>query len=313
MSRSISQIYAEALATRNNYLQITDLDSGRTSSKMSIMNLLTYVMASLIYTYETILDYFEVNIAQLLSTRINGTPEYYVAMSKLFQFNSNTETGDQLIFDEETLKLRYATVNAGNRIISQAAYDNHNPNDSTEGIDLKVCRNNTSQDEVDMGTPYSPLTNAQLTAFRSYINSIKFLGAKIYPISVPGDILTITSCEVIYNDLYITEEQAFDNVRSALISYLGNLAYNGYVYYQAIIDAIQNAEYIISVSSEARISILKYNPSTNSYESEAVQLTNRSKAYAGYAKWIDQDGESTIIHAASTEETGITFVPNSRP
>ena len=33
MSRSISQIYAEALATRNNYLQITELDSGRTSRR----------------------------------------------------------------------------------------------------------------------------------------------------------------------------------------------------------------------------------------------------------------------------------------
>ena len=313
MSRSISQIYAEALATRNNYLQITELDSGRTSSKMSIINLLTYVMAALIYTYETVLDYFEVNIAQLLATRINGTPEYYVAISKLFQFNSNTGTGDQLIFDEETLKLRYANVNADNRIISQAAYDNYDPSDSTEGIYLKVCCDNTSQEEVSMGTLYTPLTNAQLTAFRSYINSIKFLGAKIYPISVPGDILTIESCEVIYNDLYITEDQAFDNVRKALIDYLGNLAYNGYVYYQAIIDAIQNAEYIVSVSAGAVIKILQYDPATNSYAGEATALSNRAKAAAGYVKWIDQAGSSTIIHAADSEETGISFKPNSEP
>jgi hypothetical protein len=164
-----------------------------------------------------------------------------------------------------------------------------------------------------MGTLYTPLTNAQLTAFRSYINSIKFLGAKVYPISVPGDILTIESCEVIYNDLYITEDQAFDNVRKALIDYLGNLAYNGYVYYQAIIDAIQNAEYIVSVSAGVVIKILQYDPATNSYAGEATALANRAKAAAGYVKWIDQSGSSTIIHAADSEETGISFKPNSEP
>lgn len=48
--RSVSQIYSEAIATRNNYLQLTELNSGRTNSKMSIMNLMTYVVAVCIYT-----------------------------------------------------------------------------------------------------------------------------------------------------------------------------------------------------------------------------------------------------------------------
>ena len=71
MSKSLSQIYSEAIQTRNNYLQITELNSGLTNSKMSILNLITYVMSVLIHSYHVILDIFEIEIANIISTRIN--------------------------------------------------------------------------------------------------------------------------------------------------------------------------------------------------------------------------------------------------
>ena len=58
MSKSLSQIYSEAIQTRNNYLQITELNSGLTNSKMSILNLITYVMSVLIHSYHVMLDIF---------------------------------------------------------------------------------------------------------------------------------------------------------------------------------------------------------------------------------------------------------------
>ena len=38
--RSVSQIYSEAVSTRNNYLQLTELNTGRSNSKLSMLNLL---------------------------------------------------------------------------------------------------------------------------------------------------------------------------------------------------------------------------------------------------------------------------------
>ena len=46
MSRNIQTIYQEAVETRNKYLQLTTADTTRLSgSKMSVMNMFTYVMS----------------------------------------------------------------------------------------------------------------------------------------------------------------------------------------------------------------------------------------------------------------------------
>ena len=93
--RSVSQIYSEAVSTRNNYLQLTELNTGRSNSKLSMFNLLTYVVAVCIHTYEAVLDLFQVRIAEVLKGRINGTPDWYAMMAKKFQYNSVTESGDE--------------------------------------------------------------------------------------------------------------------------------------------------------------------------------------------------------------------------
>ena len=191
MSRTLSQIYAQAVYTRNSYLQLTELNSGRTENKMSMMNLLTYVMAVLIHTYETMLDIFEVNIAQSIKSRVNGTPPFYVRMAQLFQYNPVTGTGDEFGFDEETLMLQYNEVNESHRIVAIAAWQ---PNEDNDGIILKVGKNNDSSEMVESGTLYQPLTDSEMTALKTYMDQVKFIGSKILCISLPGDIITI-KCE----------------------------------------------------------------------------------------------------------------------
>ena len=88
--RSVSQIYSEAVNIRNNYLQLTELNTGRSNSKLSIINLLTYVVAVCIHTYEAVLDIFQVRIAEVLNGRVNGTPDWYAIMSKKFQYNATS-------------------------------------------------------------------------------------------------------------------------------------------------------------------------------------------------------------------------------
>ena len=110
MSRTLSQIYTQATTVRNNYLQLTSLNpSVLSSSKMSLLNALTYIVSALIYSYETILDAFEVNLLGITSQRMPGTDAYYLRMSKLFQYNEITGLGDTMILDEETLNMKYET------------------------------------------------------------------------------------------------------------------------------------------------------------------------------------------------------------
>ena len=289
MSKSLSQIYSEAIQTRNNYLQITELNSGLTNSKMSILNLITYVMSVLIHSYHVILDIFEIEIANIISTRINGTAQWYVIMATKFQYNNNTKNCDQLVFDEDTLKIKFNKVDTSHQIIAKAAYVD---NDTKDVIILKVCKNNINSDEKNNGVNYMQLNSDELTAFKYYLSQIKFIGANIQVLSIPGDIITVKNCVVVYNDRYITEEQAFNNIKNALIKYTTTLDYNAFIYSQKIIDTIMSLDYIENINN-IDIYINKYNLSLRKYDS-AVKLTNIQHAYSGYIKFIDEKGESTI-------------------
>ena len=307
MSRSISQIYSEAVAARNSYLQLTELDTGRTASKMSIMNLITYCVSVMIYAYETALDVFQVNIAQLIGSRVNGTPKYYAAMAKKFQFNDGTQNGDELTFDEDAMQIKYKSVDETHRIITQAAYQ---MSSDGNGITLKVCKDRGGA--TDDEPAYVQLTANELTAFKKYIDEIKFLGTKITCISIPGDILRINA-KVIYDDLYLTEAQAFEAIRNALVNYVKGIGYNGYIYYQGIVDAMQSVEHIVSITGEvdyAKIYRRPYNVGQQAYSDEEVEITNRDVAYSGYLTFIDE----TDSDKSSTIKIGtgyLAFEPNS--
>lgn len=306
MSRSISQIYSEAVIKRNNYLQITELNSGRSNSKMSVLNIITYIMASMIYTYETILDVFEVNIAQLIGKRVNGTAQYYATMAKHFQFNPETNEGDELTFDEDTLTINYAYVDKTHRIITHSAYQYYS--DKT-GVTIKVCKNNTDSSANDGGGVYTPLSTQELVAFKHYMDDIKFIGAQIHCLSIPGDLIRVNA-EITYNNLYISQEQAFENVKTALVNYIKNLDYNGYVYYQSVIDAIQSADYIVDVTGvggegHAKVYLTKYVEGKQEYVAdESDQLYGGRTAYSGYLTFVDE----TLSEPTTTLQIGDNYL-----
>lgn len=292
MSRTISQIYSEAIYTRNNYLQITELDSGRTKHKMSVLNLMTYVMAVLIYSYETILDVFEVNIAKLIAARINGTPAWYVTMAYKFQYNSANNSNDNFGFNENTFMLEYETVDASHRIISKAAYQEY----TSDSIILKVCKNNVDSAGIANGMIYMPLSNNEMNAFKYYIQSIKFVGSKIYCVSIPGDLVTIkcnNGVAIYYDDTYATAESVLAGIHEALVNYAKSLEYNSFVYYQSFIDAIQTVNNIVSIDAGISIEIRSYNSLSGQYDGPE-NIVGQYRPLSGYIGFVDEEGETTI-------------------
>ncbi len=285
MSRSISQIYAAAVAKRNDYLQISPLNSGRSESKLSVINVLTYVMAALIYSYEVLLDVFQVQIAQLIASRVNGTPRYYVKMAKYFQYDPTTQAMDEIEYDEETFSIKFKTLNESHRIIAKAAYEVA----SEKSITLKVCKENDSSADDD--GIYAALSSNEMTAFKNYINEIKFVGASITCYSTLGDILAVTAT-ITYDDLYIDEEQALENVKTALKNYVKELDFNGYIYYQSVIDVIQKAEHIVTVSgangnSYAKVTLSAYDDVTKRYK-DGKEILEGATPTSGYLTFVDE-------------------------
>lgn len=303
--RSVSQIYSEAVTTRNNYLQLTELNSGRSNSKLSMINLLTYVVAVCIHTYEAILDVFQVKIAEVLNGRINGTPDWYVLMAKKFQYNPVTETGDEIVFNEDTMKIEYAVPDTTHRIIEKAAWQTDGDGNS---LTLKVCKANDNSNEVNNGIPYMQLSDYELTAFRMFIQQIKFIGADIYCESLPGDIITIVADKnnpIFYNDSYVTAAQALTELQDALIAFANEMEYNGLFYYQSVLDVIRKTEHITDIGNAIKIYVSSYNLTDNKYD-EPVELTGRTRLKSGYIRLLDANGIMTV------NSDNLTLVPASK-
>jgi len=303
--RSVSQIYSEAVTTRNNYLQLTELNTGRSNSKLSMINLLTYVMAVCIHTYEAILDVFEVKVAKVLTGRINGTPDWYALMAKKFQYNPVTDMGDELQFNEETMKIEYVTQDSSHRIIEKAAWQTGEDGNS---ITLKVCKSNTNTNEVNSGIPYTQLSDYEMTAFKMFIQQIKFVGAEIYCESVPGDIITIIADKdnpIYYNDSYVTAAQAMDEIQQAMINFANEMEYNGMLYYQSILDILRKIEHIVDIGNSVRVYVASYNATDKCYD-EPVELTSRIRLKSGYIRLLDTNAAMTI------NSTNLTLVASSK-
>lgn len=301
--RSVSQIYSEAVNTRNNYLQLTELNTGRSNSKLSMINLLTYVVAVCIHTYEAVLDLFQLRMAEVLKGRINGTPDWYAIMAKKFQYNSVTETGDELRFNDETMKIEYAKMDASRRIIEKAAWQTED-----KALILKVCKANDNSNEVNNGIPYMPLSEYELTAFRMFIQQIKFIGADIYCESSPADIVTIVADKynpIFYNDSYVTAAQALTELQQAMIDFANSMEFNGMFYYQAVLDVIRKTEHIVDISNNIKIFIQSYNTTDRKYD-EPVELQNRIKLKSGYIRLLDTNSAITI------NSNNLTLVPASK-
>ena len=147
MSRTIKEIYNEAVQERNRRLELTEFAS---DSKLSVMNGILWTVAAVIYSFETLLDVFAVDISEAINNRINGTPDYYA--NALLQY----QQGDELTVREDGLAFGYAQV-------------------------LKIATGTKGHLEA--------IPAEELVPINAYIGKLKFAGTRIEVISTKGDVL----------------------------------------------------------------------------------------------------------------------------
>lgn len=281
MSRTLTEIYNEAVETRNKYLELTELTN---DSKMSIINAFTWVTAAAIYSFETLLDVFTTDIAKTFTQRINGTSAYYANAMLKWQY------GDDLIINDEGTAFHYATEDTAKRLITHVSYQEYYNEEFKDNIlILKVASGE--------GRSLSQLSDEELIAARAYLNQIKFAGVKCNVVSRRGDVLVPRL--TVYYDGAITKEELYDNIDTALIDFIVNMKFDSLVYSQKIIDAIQKVEHVTDVhidheaSVEQGIFIAQYND--NNELGPLTKIERKCYLASGYAKQsTQQDAESEL-------------------
>lgn len=277
MARTLSEIYTTAKETRDSYLELTEFSN---SSKLSVLDAFTWVTAACIWAHENLMDVFKVDLAAELQNRINGTPAYYA--NALLKYQS----GDELVMNDEGTSFSYATVDESKRIVTKVSYSEiaeENFNDKV--LFLKIATGEPGS--------YSQIESDELLKIKAYIDKLSFAGQHSFVVSRKGDI--IVPKVTVYYDGAVEANEVYQNIEDALNNFIDNINFDGIVYAQKIIDAIQTAEHVtdVQIDSEATdkqgIFIAQYDDDNNFIvDSEGSKLQKISRYFTPNSGYIKQ-------------------------
>lgn len=229
MSRTIKEIYSEAVKERNKRMELSEFSN---DSKLSIMNAIVWIVAAMIYTFETILDVFAVDISTTINNRVNGTPNYYA--NALLQY----QKGDVLTVREDGLAFGYQTIDDTKKIITQVSYSESS---SDVNLDNKLILKVATGIKGNL----SAISQEDLVLINAYINRIKFAGTRIEVTSRKGDVL-IPRLSVFY-DGAVLESLIYDDIEKSLNGYIMDIEFDAGVYVSKVIEAIRKVEHVTDV------------------------------------------------------------------
>lgn len=229
MARTLTEIYTVAKDCRNQYLELTEFSN---NSKMSILDAFTWVTSACIWTFENILDVFKVDLAKDLQNRINGNAAYYA--NALLKYQS----GDELEMNAEGTAFSYPTIDETKRVITRVSYSEY----QEEGFYDKQLML-----KIATGDPgaYERVSDEELLAIRAYFSQIAFAGTHATVVSRKGDVLIPRV--TVYYDGAVSEEEVYTNIENSLNEFIANVNFDGLIYTQKIIDAIQRSEHVVDV------------------------------------------------------------------
>lgn len=297
MARTLSEIYAEAKAIRDNRLELTEFHNG---SKMSIMDAFTWVTSAAIWSFENLLDVFKVDVASDLQNKVNGTPQYYANALLKFQY------GDELQMNDEGTQFYYPTVDASKRVVTKVAYAEVNDERVVEENGVKTVYKFFDKDLVlkvatGQAGAYEQLSEEVLTAVKAYMQQIAFAGTHLTIVSRKGDVLIPRL--TVYYDGGITENEVYDAVEAALNEFIANLDFDGAVYVQKIIDCIQRVGHVTDVFIDAASSdsngifVAQYDDDNNLISDKNGQVQQRVTRFfipnSGYLKQASDSVEES--------------------
>lgn len=224
-----------------------------TFSSVSIINIIFYIVAFVIWLRETALDSWRSDVnATALATRY-GTEQWWNKISLAWQDGDMTSVVDGSVVyetvDETKQKIKFCAVVEEGRTLYLRVATGVSPN-------------------------LSPLTVEELGRFQNYLNDVKPLGIRSVGQSYPADSLTIFAN--IYYDGERLLSEVDTEVKAAIDNYLGSIVYGGVIYKTKMTDAIQ----AVSGIKDVEITNIAATPSGGT----STWIGRQYKPKAGYAK-----------------------------
>ena len=255
MARTTDEIYQAMITEKGNR---PNLDQFNTTSQSSRWRNFLYLVAGAIAIYEQIQDAFKLEIETIRLNAKVGTLAWYREQALFFQYSATDPQAVQIIDHVPA----YPTIDTSLRIITQAAAIAVN-----EDIQIKVAKGSFPS--------FTTLTASELAALNTYFNGsntgavegITFAGKKVVFVSKASDRLYINAD--IYFNGQITETQARTNVETALNNFLSTFtdeAFNGVIFLQRVVDAIQAADGITDI----KVNSMAGRPSATTFSNRVV-------------------------------------------
>lgn len=235
MARTIAQIKKElteafmtdsVLASKYGFTEGAAFEA--TFSKVSIENLLLYIIATAIWTLEKIMDTHRSEVEEYIAAMKPHSLRWYVEKAKAFHY------GEPLIAGTD----KYELADDAEGVVMPVVFAACTESNAT--LYLKVAKDGPA-----------PLSADEKSAFEAYMREIKDAGVRIDVTSKEGDYL-IVNMTVLYNPLLITatgESKADGSkvVEDAIYSYIENLPFNGEFRKNEMVDALQNTAGVVMV------------------------------------------------------------------
>lgn len=233
MARSIDEIKNVIIEEKSKRLELNELES---DSKVSIFNGWAYICAVAIHSFEVIHDLFKEDINTILSTRINGTPQFYVNKAREYQ------DGDTIEVSSDGTRIEYPVVDETKKIITRASFEETeiSAQNNDKLLLIKVAKGDNGN--------LSPLNQEELVRFTSYLDRIKFAGTNIQAVSKIGDVLIprIT----VYHDGLLPDSTILTRVNEAINTFMKDLSFDSALYVSKLFDAITAVENVTDVYAD---------------------------------------------------------------
>lgn len=196
-------------------------------SRVSFESVLTYIVASAIYLYESIVSAKSDEIESQIASKYPFSIPWYSDIALAFQL------GDSLLFDETTYKFNYPAIDSTKQIIKFTTIRQR----QVEGVTkLQVFATKANK---------TALTSDELAAFSSYMTQVGAAGTHFQFISLNPDQLVINLTVYfnpqVLNSTGVSLSDGSKSVDLAIANYLNGIKYGGAFNRTKQTDAIQLA------------------------------------------------------------------------
>lgn len=233
IKKSMTDQFLSDETLRQAYGITGDVTWDSTFSKVSVENMLMYVVAFVAHTLEVMMDAFRKDVDNQIAQNIVPTVRWYYTQAVAFQY------GDQLVYNEEYGHFEYPEVNEDKKLVKYCAVKDR-------GGSIQILVSGDSN-----GVP-SVLSNNVLSAFKSYINQIKIAGVILDVKSLEADGIRISATIQIDPQIITVEGIRISDgtyaVEDAINAYLAGIIYGGTFNKTKLVDTIQNVEGVIDVT-----------------------------------------------------------------